>query len=159
MRMTREELEELNADPEWWGRALDDVRECGGPRELVEGNGWSYGAFIGWVRGDEERSGQYDGALRDYGHRAVMETIPIADGATLEGVGVARERIKARQWVAGKWDRGRYGEKVDHIGVVLDPLSEMLRGISERRLAAMKGEMVVIDVTPEVVVEPEPTEI
>ncbi len=141
-------METLNADPGWWSVVLDEVREYGDPRGLVGSHAWSYGAFIGWVRGDERRSGEYDQALRDYGHRAVMETIPIADGATPEDVGVAKERIRARQWVAGKWDRGRYGEKVDAIGVNLDPLSELLREISERRQAAMRGPA-EIDVTPQ----------
>jgi hypothetical protein len=144
MRATRNEIEERCADPDWWPGVLDQVRESGGPSEVVNGSAWSYGAFIGWVRSDPDRSAQYDEALRDSGHVEVMRTLAIADAATPETAPVAKLRIGARQWVAGKWDRARYGEKVDHIGLVLDPLSEMLREISERKIAALRaGERVI----------------
>jgi hypothetical protein len=155
MRATRDEIAILSESPDWWPGVLDEVRERGGPQQVVNENVWSYGAFIGWVRGDVDRSAQYDEALRDYAHRAVMETIPIADGATAETASAAKLRIGARQWAAGKWDRKRYGESADQIGVLLDPLSEMLREISERKIAALRApaEGRVIEATHTVVSE------
>ena len=79
------------------------------------------------------------------------ETIEIADG---EGDAQDKKvRVETRFRLAGKVDRARWGEKVDHIGVMLDPLSEMLREISERRLAAMRsGNEVVINQVPQAAV-------
>jgi hypothetical protein len=147
-RATFAEIEECAKDPQWWPNELARVRDDGGLRGSVADRAWSYGAFIGWIRADDGRSAEYDEALRDYAHKGVMETLQIADGSSPENIPVDKERIKARQWVAGKWDRNRYGEKVDHIGIVLDPLSEMLREISERRIRLMRAPEKVVEVLP-----------
>lgn len=139
MRATRSELEALDADPSWWSHQLDVIRDQGSPEQLIGESAWSYGAFIGWVRSDESRSAAYDKALRDYGHRVGMAVVPLADGATPETVGVVKLQTDVRLKVAGKLSRERWGEKVDYIGAALDPLSELLREISERRQMAMRG--------------------
>ena len=53
-------------------------------------------------------------------------------------MGVVKLQTDVRLKVAGKLDKRVWGEKSDLIGVMLDPLSEMLREISERRLKAMR---------------------
>jgi hypothetical protein len=64
--------------------------------------------FVGWVTGDAERVACYEAALRVRGDEVGREVLSVAD----EGSDVARDalRVRARQWVAGKWDRERYGE-------------------------------------------------
>ena len=107
--MTGLEFDLLSQEVGWWEGKLDGVRE-GGEIDL-EGGRWSYAGVIRWVRGDEKRSVEYDKALGDYAHKVALECLPISDG---EGdVQRDRLRIDTRMKLAGKWDRGRYGEKVE----------------------------------------------
>ena len=69
------------------------------------------------------------------------ETVEIADGAPSEvgGVPWAKHRTDVRFRLAGFLDREKWGEQVQH-NVSLDPFGEMLRRVSERNLARLKGE-------------------
>ena len=75
------------------------------------------------------------------------ETISIADGMEdgedkpKEPVSVpwAKHRTDVRFKLAGFLDREKWGEQVQH-NVSLDPFGEMLRRVSERNLARLKGE-------------------
>jgi len=63
-----------------------------------------------WIAEDRVRAEKYSQALRFAAESFAHEVVPIADGATPEDVAVRKLKIQARQWVAGKWDRARYGE-------------------------------------------------
>ena len=115
-----------------------------------------------WVSQNEEVAKAYEQALRIAADEYGQETIEIADGADPETVSVAKLRVDARQKLSGKLYRDRYGEQVQHT-VTIDPFTEVLRRVSERRLAEMKALQCVSaqtekDVTPLVPAEPMPLE-
>ena len=90
-----------------------------------------------WVAGNEEAGKAYEGALRMAADDMAQETVEIADDADPENVAHAKHRTEVRLKLAGKLYRGRYGEQVQH-NVTVDPFTEMLRRVSERRLAQMR---------------------
>lgn len=161
MLATKEEVEDLvRRDPAWWSMVLGKVSERGMPalREEAALRSWSWGAVWGWVVGDADRYGELQGALEACANLMGWETKEIADGATPEDVAVAKLRVDTNFRLAGKVDRGRWGEKVDYIGVALDPLSEMLKEISERKMAQLREapalkEPRVIEASHEIVAE------
>lgn len=128
-RVTKLEFDLLSHEEGWWEGKLDEVRESG--MIGLEGGRWTNAGAIGWIRGNDERSAEYDLALQDYAHKVAMECLPIADG---EG-DVQRDRLRTdvRMKLASKWDRSRYGEKVDVVHGLTGGFSAALQAISERR--------------------------
>ena len=112
-RITRVELEKWDeAEPEWFAEFLGGVGDGSvTPVEYCRQRAWSYGAFMQALRGDGARSAAYEEAKRSRAEMHAFEVVPQADGA--EDAALAGVQVKARQWVAGRWDRERYGEKVD----------------------------------------------
>ena len=157
-RATFAEVEDLvGGDPEWWNGFCGRVSEGGQAaiKEERELRGWSAGALWQWIVRDDGRYREYQGALEAYVQGLALETISIADGADEEAVPKAKLQVETRLRVAGKVDRARWGEKVDHIGVMLDPLSELLREISERKMALLRGDAArVIEASHEIIAEP-----
>ena len=115
---TRDALDE---NPNTFGEVV--ARLCGAwdeevvdrppsPHEVCKTMGLSYGALLKWVAESYERTQEFERALRIRAQLLVDESIAIADG---DG-DVARDKLRTqtRQWVASKWDRQRYGEKVEH---------------------------------------------
>lgn len=146
MRATRMEVEELAAgDPHWWPGLCAAVAEGGLKAALAEkdSRGWSWGALWRWIVEDADRYGEYTHALQAFTQLKSHERLDIVDAATPEDVQVAKLRSETRRDFAAKVDRERWGEKVDYIGVALDPLSEMLKEISERKMAALKEPRVI----------------
>lgn len=134
-RATREELGELSkSDPEWWADVFSDIASGCSLKEICEARGWAFGETWRTITENDELRGRYDNALRGRAEYVHEECIPIADGSK-----DAKLMVQERRKSAAVWNRERFGERVDHIGVMLDPLSEMLREISERRLAQMRA--------------------
>lgn len=76
-----------------------------------------HGRFAAWVAADARRQEIYEGARKLRADALADEMLEIADR---EGDDVQQKalEIRARQWVASKWDRGRYGDAmvVQHQG-------------------------------------------
>ena len=141
-RATELEIEEIvSGDANWWRDVLGKVALDGLPalREEARLRGWTWDATWSWVCGDDRRQKELRGSLNAKAQLLGWGTEGIAASATPEDVAVRKLQVDTAFRLAGKVDRLGWGEKVDHIGIVLDPLSEMLREISERRLAAMRG--------------------
>lgn len=115
--MTRDTLSRLTE--EGFDEFLDDV-VCDGLRAACERRFWTQGATLRWIAKDEERSSQYSKALQVRAEIAIHEGREIVDSATSDDVNVAKLRSGWRQWEASKWNRERYGEKLDvkHQGAV-----------------------------------------
>ncbi len=106
-------------------------------KEICKSRGWPYSRVALWVAETEAVAKAYEQALRLGGDALAMETVSLADGAQPETVGVAKLQVDTRFKLAGKLYRERYGEVVRQ-ELVLDPFTEMLRRVSERRLAALR---------------------
>lgn len=68
-----------------------------------------------WLTQDETLSEQYARAKTEQADTIFQEVLDIADSATNEDVQVARLKIDARKWMAGKLKPKVYGEKIDHV--------------------------------------------
>lgn len=84
-----------------------------------------YGRLQAWLVADAGRREAYEGAQGMLADRHAAETVRIADR---EGGGNhqhAALRIRARQWLAGKYARGRFGDAVvvEHTGETVVRLS------------------------------------
>lgn len=66
-----------------------------------------------WLNDDEEFRDQYARAKDEQADVLFEDVLDIADNATPEEVAVARLRIDARKWMAGKLRPKKYGDKVD----------------------------------------------
>ena len=93
-----------------------------------------YGKLCEWITEDRQRAEQYSAALRFAAESFVHEVVVIADSVVedKQAIAKARLRISAREWVAGKWDRSKYGDsaEVRHTGSVslMAVLSSLPRG-------------------------------
>lgn len=129
-------------------------------KRICESRGWPYAVVAQWVSEREEVSKAYERALRIAADEFGQETVEIADGADGESVGVAKLRVDTRFKLASRLYRDRYGEQVQH-NVSFDPFGDMLRRVSERKLAALRAAQTptgerVIEGSHTVTVEPEP---
>lgn len=80
-------------------------------KQLLKTLGVSCGAFDNWVEKTAERASSYSRA-REAGASALAdETIEIADEAEPQTAQVAKLRIEARRWLAGKINPEAYGDK------------------------------------------------
>lgn len=152
-RLTREELSKLEGEAydEYWLGCLEEISEGRKPLAVCKEAGFSVGAWMVWVRGDERRSREFDEALKAAAQVKVWEGLAIVDGeAGNEGEEAGMRKVRAgyRQWVAGRWDRGRYGENAGG-GVVLNvgvmPSEEELCG----RLLELAGDERFVNGLPE----------
>lgn len=122
-RATRSEIEELaGGDPDWWPGVLARIADGERLGAVVEERGWSWGGLWGWICADERRVEEWEGALKARAQWMAFETSEIADGVEEEKNAIMKAglRVKARQWMVGKMDRGRWGEssEVKHSGSV-----------------------------------------
>jgi hypothetical protein len=67
----------------------------------------AYGSLWRWISGDKSRMAEYEAALKGHADKLVHETKGIADDS-----GDPKLRMDARKWLSGKWDSGRFGDKV-----------------------------------------------
>jgi len=87
--------------------------------EICEEWAVPYGRFAGWIAADPRRQDIYDGARSIRADALADEIVEIADDETIDHQKAA-VRIKARQWVATKWGRERYGEQSTVTVAVVD---------------------------------------
>lgn len=87
-----------------------------------------YGRLAQWIIEDRERSSRYNAALAIWADSIAQECVSIADGG-VEGESHHRDklRIDTRLKLAGKWDRGRYGDHVGHNVTVKDERAPLER--------------------------------
>lgn len=141
------------ADPSTVSVIVQRVADGERLKEICRSRGWPYALVAQWVATQEEVAKAYEQALRLAADDLAQETVGIADGADPETVGVAKLQVDTRLKLSGKLYRERYGEQVQH-NVTIDPFSDMLRRVSEKRLASLKQAQLPQqekDVTPSVV--------
>jgi hypothetical protein len=134
------EVEELvRGDAEWWPGFCAALAEDGQGALQAETRqrGWSWGALWKFIVDSPEVRRDYQSALEAYSQDKALETVGIADGASAEEVAVAKLRVETRFKLAGKVDRGRWGDQVT-VQHSVDDFGEMLRRVSERGLARIK---------------------
>lgn len=69
------------------------------------------GRLLMWLRADVERYSAYCAGLEARADEVVMEGLEIVDGALdKDEVPSAKLRSDYRRWLAGKWDKGRFGD-------------------------------------------------
>lgn len=129
----------------------DQVADGMSLSEISRVEGVPYSVLWRWLNADG-RMDAYRAALEARADKEAHEVLHIADSATVEEVGVAKLRVDARKWAAGKWDRERYGESSK---VALDvryqvDLAGALLEAEERRARLVKGET-IDNVTGEVI--------
>jgi len=99
------------------------------------------GRLGAWIASDQRRQDIYEGARKLKADALADEMLEIADR---EGDDVQQKalEIRARQWVAARWDRARYGDAVvvEHTGETVVRLS-----FGERTLPALAGESSAVD--------------
>lgn len=81
-------------------------------REICVVEGVKYSVLWKWLNA-EGRMEEYELALRAKADSEAHAMLGIADGATPEEVGVAKLRVETRDRLIKKWDRNRYGDKVE----------------------------------------------
>ena len=99
-------LDELGIDP-----VVDVIVNGGTVKVLAERIGVSTGLISEWVeaRGYGERVAR---ARQHYADRLAQETLTLADDESID-TNRAKLMIDARRWLASKWHRNVYGDKVD----------------------------------------------
>lgn len=124
MRLKKEsrvEVERLaREDPEWWPGVLEHIAGGGRLEEVVSERAWSWGALWGWIQADEGRVEEYEGALKARAQWLAFEAGDEVDRAVMEDVPLRKFRAETKLKLAGKMDRGRWGEssEVKHSGSV-----------------------------------------
>ena len=131
-----------------WGMAVDlpetlteivqRVAEGERLKTICKSKGWPYSVVAEWVAGNEGATKAYEQALRLAADDLALETVAIADDAGPEEVAKAKHQTDVRLRLAGRLYRERYGEQVQH-NVVVDSFGDMLKRVSERKLAAIKA--------------------
>jgi hypothetical protein len=103
-----------------------------------------YGRLAEWLIEDRERSEQYNQALQIWSDSLAQESVKIADEGGSEAGEVQRDklRIDTRLKLAGKLNRPRYGDAVEHKHTGSVSLIAVLSSLPRGR---------VVDVTPEAV--------
>lgn len=101
-----------------------------------------YGRLAEWLIEDRERSEQYNQALAIWVDSLAHESVKIADDGGAEAGKVQRDklRIDTRLKLAGKLNRPRYGDAVEHKHTGSVSLISVLSSLPRGR---------VVDVTPE----------
>lgn len=79
--------------------------------DICRAEGILYSVLWKWLKGKDERMAGYREALEARAELEAHRMLEIADEATVEDVAVANLRVKARQWIAGKWGKGMYGDR------------------------------------------------
>lgn len=120
-------------------------------KTICKSRGWPHSVVAQWIAQREDVSKALTEARRIYAEDLAMETPEIADAETdKDAVAGAKHRTDVRFKLAALLDRDRFGQQVQH-NVSIDPFTEMLRRVSERRLAVMRQAQlpaVERDITP-----------
>jgi hypothetical protein len=122
-RATKSEVEELSrGDPDWWPTTLARIANGDSLRVIADEGAWAVSGLWAWMQADVARVEAYDAALKARAQMLAFEAIEIADSAVPESQELvkAKLRVSVREHFAGKWDRGRYGDRseVEHKGAI-----------------------------------------
>lgn len=100
-------------------------------REIAKAWEIPYGRLAAWIAEDAERKSQYEAALSIWADSLAQEAVAIADeqaevvkenGETFDpNVQRDKLRIDTRLKLASRWNRERYGERVQHQHTGLQP--------------------------------------
>jgi len=90
---------------------IHDYAEQGRIRDVIEHHGISVDAFYGRLAAEPELMTRYRAAQISRADFMADEIISIADDDA--NAPRARNRIDARKWLAGVFDRARFGDKID----------------------------------------------
>jgi len=136
----RERFDLLIQDASLMDVVVQRVAEGETLQQLAEVWTVPYGRLAKWVADDDGRRGQYEGALMLRADLEAQKAIEIADEATPEDVAVRKLRTDVRLKLAGKWDRKRYGERVEDgsaqlVGALASAILEGQRRLSEAESA------------------------
>lgn len=98
--------------------------------QALNKNGVKSSIFFNYLANNADAKRKYDVYTQCVARKLALETIDIAD----EEIDPARAnvRIKARQWLAGKYLPKEYGERID-VNVQTVDLTDALREARERR--------------------------
>jgi hypothetical protein len=108
-------------------------------QQIADGLGVSRSALCEYIGADAGRRLARTRARAEAADKLAEDVLLIADTATVEDEKVARLRMDARKWLAGKWDPQGYGEnKVPQVQITIT--AQHLR-------AARHGD--VIDIEPD----------
>ena len=153
-RQSRVILAEKDGDPEWWDGVFDRV-SCG---DRLKDIAAEYCVLAGqlslWIEARPELARRYGEAMRASGNLVAEDVIPIADGAMPPAEGVEpsesrdRLRMEARERMAERRNRERYGKRTDVAVTHTVGVDAGLIGVASALLAQRRG--AVIDVTPAV---------
>ena len=134
--------------PETLQEIVQRVAEGERLKQVCRSKGWPYSVVAQWMANNEAATKAYEQALRLAADDLALETIEIADEqAAVEkengdvydpDVGRDKLRVDTRLKVASRLYRDRYGEQVQH-NVMVDSFGDMLKRVSERKLAAIKA--------------------
>lgn len=103
------------------GETMAEIAERVASRESLQDVcvAWEvpFARVAAWIASDARRRETYEAAQAIAADGYATETIKIADECGGD-VQHGKAKIAARQWVASRWDRGRYGDalQVQHVG-------------------------------------------
>jgi len=96
-----------------WGRILFNLKQAETLMSTLTSIGVEdqYGRIITWIHRDEQRSQDYYKAREVGMDKLVDEIIDIADGVdSIEDVARSQLRISSRKWLAGVWNKKKFGD-------------------------------------------------
>jgi hypothetical protein len=110
--------------------------------------GVPYSRLQSWIVAEPRRVEMVESAERMLAGRMARDTVLIADREGGENHQHAQARIRARQWLAGKYDRARFGDAVvvEHKGETVVRLSFGGRVLEQ---AVTPVDMVPVSVVPQ----------
>jgi len=89
-------------------------------QQIADGLGVSRSALCEYIGADAGRRLARTRARAEAADKLAEDVLVIADTATVEDEKVARLRMDARKWLAGKWDPQGYGEnKVPQVQITI----------------------------------------
>lgn len=113
-RATRRELEaEVAQNPEFWDDVLAGIADGKNLKAVCRDHAWAFGEVYRQIRADEKLSAAYDAALAAKAEGLVHDAVEWVGDVRVEDVPVAKLLSDVAFKAAGKWDRARYGDKVE----------------------------------------------
>lgn len=102
--------------------------------DIGRSEGIAYTVLWKWLKGEDSRFKAYSDALMARADSEAHRLLSLADGASPDDVNVVKLQTDVRKWLAGKWDRDRYGDKQSIEVTRVDLSMKDLLEVRERRL-------------------------
>lgn len=106
--------------------------------------GVNYSVLWKWLNA-EGRMEEYELALRAKADSEAHAMLGIADGATPEEVGVAKLRVETRDRLIKKWDRNRYGDKMEVMHKAIPVLNIVTAVMVEEKVIEAEPELLEVE--------------